>query len=345
VFGRYEGDEDTFNLYLNNHPPITVEYDDRSSLPIGYAHTGTVPEPQVNVALINENQNLSEGQTLLLEWHNRFDHLNFPRVQQVLHHVPFIAEKFGPNLRCDTPKCHTCEIAKAKVRARKSTLQTKVTERDGALTSGHVKVGARVSVDHFESRLQGRTYDSYGKPSSTKSVGGALFVDHASDMIHCEHQVGFSAVETIRAKQSYERLCMDNGVVVQDYLTDSGALKANKFVSDIQETQQLLRYCGTNAHHQNGVAERAIQSISNMARAMILHSSMHWKDGIDASLWHMAVTYATHIYNNTPNNGVSPMDIFTGSTIPRHRLMDTHVWGCPVYILDPKVQQGQKLPR
>jgi hypothetical protein len=38
------------------------------------------------------------------------------------------------------------------------------------------------------------------------------------------------------------------------------------------------------------------------------------------------------------------MDIFTGSTIPRHRLMDAHVWGCSVYILDPKVQQGQKLP-
>jgi hypothetical protein len=179
VFGRYEGDEDTFNLYLNNNPPITVAYDDRSSLPIGYAHTGAVPEPQVKIALINENENLSEGQKLLLEWHNRFGHLNFPRVQQVLRHVPFIANKFGPAVRCDAPKCHTCEIAKAKRRARKSTLQTKVTERDGALTSGHVKVGARVSVDHFESRLQGRTYDSYGKPSSTKFVGGALFVDHA----------------------------------------------------------------------------------------------------------------------------------------------------------------------
>jgi hypothetical protein len=185
----------------------------------------------------------------------------------------------------------------------------------------------------------------YGKPSSTKFVGGALFVEHASGMIHCEHQVGLSAVETIRAKQSYERLCMDNGVVVQDYLTDSGAFKANKFVSHIHDTQQLLCYCGTNAHHQNGVAEWVIQSISNMARAMILHSSMHWKYGIDASLWPMAVTYATHIYNNTPKNGVSPMGIFTGSTIPRHRLMDTHVWGCTIYILDPKVQQGQKLPR
>jgi hypothetical protein len=254
VLGRYEGDEDTFNLYLKNHPPIKVEYDDRSSLPIGYAHTGAVPEPQVNVALINENENLSEGQKLLLEWRNRFGHLNFPRFQQVLRHVPFIAKKFGPAVRCDAPKCHTCEIAKAKRRARKSTLQTKVTERDGALASGHVKVGARVSVDHFESRLQGRTYDSYGKPSSTKFVGGALFVDHASGMIHCEHQVGFSSVETIRAKQSYERLCMENGVVVQDYLTDSSAFKAKKSVSHIHETQQLLRYCGTNAHHPNGVA-------------------------------------------------------------------------------------------
>jgi hypothetical protein len=131
-------------------------------------------------------------------------------------------------------------------------------------------------------------------------------------MIHCEHQVGFSAVETIRAKQSYERLCMDNGVVVQDYLTDSGAFKANNFFSHIHETQQLLRYCGTNAHHQNGVAERAIQFISNMARAMILHSSIHWKDGIDTSIWPMAVTYTTHIYNNTPNNGVSPNGHFHG---------------------------------
>jgi hypothetical protein len=25
--------------------------------------------------------------------------------------------------------------------------------------------------------------------------------------------------------------------------------------------------------------------------------------------------------------------------------MDLHVWGCPEYVLDPKIQQGQKLPR
>jgi hypothetical protein len=68
---------------------------------------------------------------------------------------------------------------------------------------------------------------------------------------------------------------MVNGVVVQYYLTDSGTFKAHKFFTHIHETQQMIHVCGTNAHHQNGVAERAIQTISSMARAMILHASMH----------------------------------------------------------------------
>jgi hypothetical protein len=215
-------------------------------------------------------------------------------------------------------------------------VQTIAVERDGALKSGNLKVGANISVDHFESRLLGRTYDSYGKLSSSQFVGGALFVDHASVLIHCEHHVGFSAV-TIRAKQSFERRCMDEGVFVQDYLTESGVFKTNKSVSHIHDTHQLLCLFGTNAHHHNGIAERAIQSISKMARAMILHAIMHWKDGTYASLWTIAVTYATHIYNSIPKDGLSPLNIFTGSTVPQHRLMDMHVWGCPVYVLDPKV--------
>jgi hypothetical protein len=191
----------------------------------------------------------------------------------------------------------------------------------------------------------GRTYDSYGKTSSTKFKGGALFVEHASGLVHCEHQVGFSAGETTCGKQKIEKMCMDNGVVVQEYLTDSGTFKAHKFVAHIHETQQMMNFCRTSAHNQNGVAERAIQTISNMARAIILHASMHWKYGIDASLWPMAVNNAIHIHNNTPDKGVTPAEIFTGSTVPRHRLLDLHVWGCPVYVLDTQMQQGRKLPR
>ena len=38
-------------------------------------------------------------------------------------------------------------------------------------------------------------------------------------------------------------------------------------------------------------------------------------------------------------------DLFTGSILPRHRLLSIHVWGCPTYVLDPKLQAGGKFPR
>jgi hypothetical protein len=84
------------------------------------------------------------------------------------------------------------------------------------------------------------------------------------------------------------------------------------------------------------------KSVSNIARAMLLHASAHWKNGIDSSLWPMAVSYATFQYNHVPNaQGLCPADLFTGSTVPRHRLRDIHFWGCPVYVLDPDLQAGK----
>jgi len=59
----------------------------------------------------------------------------------------------------------------------------------------------------------------------------------------------------------------------------------------------------------------------------------------------MAINYATYMYIHIPKNRICPADIFFGGMVPRHRLKDLHVWGCPVFVLDPKLQQGQKLPR
>ena len=83
-------------------------------------------------------------------------------------------------------------------------------------------------------------------------------MDHGSGYLHVEHQLGFSAIETIRANQNFEKHALDSGVIILSYLTDSGAFKASKFVDHIRNSAQRIRYCGTNAHHQNGVAERSI---------------------------------------------------------------------------------------
>ena len=115
-------------------------------------------------------------------------------------------------------------------------------------------------------------------------------------------------------------MALHHGVVVEAYLTDTGAFKAKAFVNHIREHSQRLRFCGANGHHKNGIEECAVQSVSNISRTLILHASAHWKNGIDSSLWPMAVTYATHLYNHLPNaQGLCPADVFTGSTVPRHR--------------------------
>ncbi|KAI2499350.1 hypothetical protein MHU86_15132 [Fragilaria crotonensis] len=353
VTGKFEGDEDTFTLHFDGGHQLIVEYDSRNHLPIGYARVGDdVPpsiDPQANLTLFDDtNQNVTAGHRLLMNWHSRFGHLNFPAVQRILRQFPFVSVKFAAASKCDLTdfRCEICQYAKAYRRTTHGKRTQVNEERDGSLRAEHLGPGTRVSVDHFESRLLGRTRDSYGKPSSDKYKGGCIFVDHGTGYLHVEHQLGFSAVETIRAKQSFENMAFEHGVVTQSYLTDSGAFKANSFVQHIREHGQQIHYCGTNAHHQNGIAERSIRTVSNMARAMLLHSAAHWKNGVDSSLWPMAVSYAVYVYNNTPNaQNLCPADLFTGSTVPRHRLRDLHTWGCPVYVLDPSLQAGKKLPR
>jgi hypothetical protein len=89
-------------------------------------------------------------------------------------------------------------------------------------------------------------------------------------------------------------MSVDHGVLVESYLTDSGAFSTAKFVKHIRDHSQRIRYCGANAHHKNSIGERGVQKVSNMAREMILHSSAHWKDGIDTTLWPLAVCYTAH---------------------------------------------------
>jgi hypothetical protein len=54
------------------------------------------------------------------------------------------------------------------------------------------------------------------------------------------------------------------------------------------------------------------------------------------------------IWNHLPNQrtGLSPEEIFTSSEVLVGEILRRcRVWGCPVYILDPKLQDGEKLPR
>ena len=84
--GKYWGDEDQFHLEYHNKPIISVQYSPDSNLPIIYAISTSEESPsQVNLTLVSEeNQNLTGGQKLLLEYHYRCGHTNMPLIQQIL---------------------------------------------------------------------------------------------------------------------------------------------------------------------------------------------------------------------------------------------------------------------
>lgn len=351
ITGSFSVEEDHATLNINDHPSLIIEYESTTFLPVGLAwnadQSAQVIHPSVNLSITeDENQNLTPAQKLLLTWHYRFGHRNFPFVQHLLKLPIFNGAKFVSAAKAAIPKCAICEYAKAHARSTAGNKTSTNLNTDGALKDGHLRPGSKVSADHFESRLKGRTYSSFGKTTSDQYVGGCIFVDHMSGYIHVEHQLGFSSSETIRAKQNYEQMALAHGVLVEDYLTDNGVFSKTKFVDHIRQHNQQIHYCGVNAHHKNSVAERAIRTVSELARALLLHASTHWPDGLDGTLWPMAVDHAVYLYNTLPtSHGICPADLFTGTTVPCHKLRDLHVWGCPVFVLDPTLQQGKKLPR
>eukprot|EP00804_Cyclotella_cryptica_P001539 CCRYP_003742-RA/>CCRYP_003742-RA protein AED:0.43 eAED:0.73 QI:0/-1/0/1/-1/0/1/0/152 len=72
------------------------------------------------------------------------------------------------------------------------------------------------------------------------------------------------------------------------------------------------------AHHQNGVAERAIQTITNVARANMLHATLHCPDKTFIDLWPLAMSYGVWVYNKLPQHGagLSPEGLFSGVKPP-----------------------------
>jgi len=146
-----------------------------------------------------------------------------------------------------------------------------------------------------------------------------------SGKIHIEHQLGLSSSENIRYKESFVQISLEYVVLASEYLTDIGVFKSNALVRHIREHNQKLIIGGVNAHHQNGIAERAIRTMSEMTREQLLHASSLWKEGISSALWPMAVDYASFIYNNLPgDSGVSPNDLFIETQTSIYRLNEIH---------------------
>ena len=179
-----------------------------------------------------------------------------------------------------------------------------VRDCSGVLRQDNLLPGQCISVDHFVCSTKGRLFTSRGKTSALERLycGGCLFVDHASGYVHVEHQTSMSSHDTMRAKEGFELLCRDYGILPQKYMTDNAtAFTSRNFTDHLKVFRQVNSFAGAGAHHHNGHAERCIRTIMSIARTMMLHSAIHWPDLADTTLWPIAVTHAIFLWNQLDN--------------------------------------------
>jgi hypothetical protein len=70
------------------------------------------------------------------------------------------------------------------------------------------------------------------------------------------------------------------------------------------------------------------------------------QDEYDTRLWPFALQYAAWLYNYTPkSNNLAPIEIFTHLLTNCEFLRRAKVFGCPVYVLEPRLQDGKKIPK
>jgi hypothetical protein len=326
--------------------PIFAPINKKSGLPISIGHRfnehslDPFSVQHLHVPVVNpSNTNLSEAEKELLRWHQRLGHISFSKVQHLMQSGVLSASESARRLHTSCckikspPKCAACQFAKQCATSIPGRTTSIVRDRQGVLLSSNLLPCQEISVDHFVCSTKGRLFNSRGK-SADKDLycGGCIFVDHASGFVSIEFQSSLSSHATLASKVSFENMCRDYGVMPQKYLSDNGGAFTSKEFSDhLSAFHQHNRFAGVGAHHHNGHAERAIQTIMSISRAMILHSAMHWPELADTSLWPMAVSHAVFLWNHVPSlsTGLSPSDLFTRSRWKQSRFHDIHVWGCP----------------
>ena len=324
-------------LATRHHSDIHSSY---SSLPV---HVSSSPAYTV---LDSSNKNLTTAQKLVLDLHWRLMHINMGWVHWLIREGIFPTHIQGATSAfC---KCQACQLGKQVRRAKGTIKHVLDSKKVGSLKRNSLTPGAIVSTDQFVSSVRGRLPHTFGKEhSNEKYQGGTIFVDEASDYVFVQNQVSLNAEETLQGKSRFEREALHHGILIKSYRGDNGVYRSQKFQQDLRDKNQPMRYSGVGAHHHNGIAERAIRTVSTNARTILLHAMIHWPQETQLDLWPFAVSYSVYLWNILPRSPskLSPTEIFYGVKSDHSDLKNAKVWGCPSYVLDPRLQDGKKIPK
>ena len=176
---------------------------------------------------------------------------------------------------------------------------------------------------------------------------GTLFVDHVSGKLFNYPQISTTASETITSKHQLEALVADEGFHIKKYHSGNVIFASTDFKSDCNWLNQKYIFSGVGAHHQNGIAERNIKTVVKWVQANLLHCALHWPAKASIILWPFALSYAVWEFNRLPqmDMGLCPNEVLSQTCTAYKDFHCAHVLGCPIYVLEPKLQDSQIIPK
>lgn len=351
---------------------LSFPWNDHTNLPM-MLPDWTPSQPEIPMSLVLEmldtvsavdkllgtiNKNLTQDQKELLLWHQRFGHSGFLWNQALMNHVktevgeeadpPKVKPRYKGAARCPLPKCSACQLSKQHRKTPDSSTIHVNKDREMAIRRNNLNPGDCVSLDQYTCKTPGRLATTYGKEKEDLQYnGGTIYVDHASSFVFIHNQISLRSGETIQGKHKLERFMDSLGIKVTSYRGDNHPFGSAAFLKDLKLQDQTITYSGVGAHFQNGVAERALQTITYWARAMMMHQLLNWPDQFDPTLWPFALEHAAYLWNNMPKQGsrYTPLELLARTKSGPSPLQQARVWGCPAFVLDPKLQDGHKLPK
>lgn len=221
----------------------------------------------------------------LIEWHNRYGHLNFESLTKMINKNMVLGLNVGDK---NLQNCLTC--AKGKICAKPF----------------------YASKSRSEELLNIVHSDICG-PMNKISIGGAkYFITFIDDMSRYVHVYFLKRKdEALEAFKSYKAMAENKtGRKIKILRSDNGGeYKSKDFENFLNSCGILHQYTIPYTPEQNGVAERANRTLTEMARCMLIHS------GLGEQFWAEAIATAAYLRNRAETKTLlekTPFESWTG---------------------------------
>ena len=128
--------------------------------------------------------------------------------------------------------------------------------------------------------IHGLVSQTAGNPTLKRHSGSQLVIDHVTSLCHVSRLEDFTVKSNTESKKSHEYFvesCRNNEKL---HRADVRRFSDKELINGILDNKKSLELCGVGAHHHNGAGERerAVRTIVEHVRVMLMYTRRIWPE-------------------------------------------------------------------